>query len=144
MVLDLRAHHVWIRADMRIKIFFPLALSAALVMGSGCVGTETGHQTAGFPTKDTISDRYERPVPVLANAAREVLKRNGTIVVDNVVDNTFEAKVNQRKVFVKVVAVDPKVTAVYVQVRGPFGGDIYLASELSKQIALQLTVTPSP
>ena len=129
---------------MRIKIFFPLALSAALVMGSGCVGTQTGRETVGFATKDTITDRYEKPVPTLATAAREVLKRNGTIVVDNVVDNTFEAKVNQRKVFVKVVAVDPKVTAVYIQARGPFGGDIYLASELSKQIALQLTVTPSP
>jgi hypothetical protein len=144
MVLDLRGHHVWIRADMRIKIFVSLALSAALVLASGCVGTQTGHETFGVAAKDTITDRYEKPVPLLANAAREVLKRNGTVLVDNVVDNTFEAKVNQRKVYVKVVAMDPKVTAVYVQVRGPFGGDIYLASELSKQIALQLTVTPSP
>jgi hypothetical protein len=73
-----------------------------------------------------------------------VLKRNGKLLVDNVVENTFQAQVNQRNVWVKVAAVDPKVTAVYVQVRGNFGGDIYLASELSKQIALQLTVTPSP
>jgi len=128
---------------MRINIFVSLALSAALVLGSGCVGTETGHETAGLPTKDTITDRYEKPVPMLANAVREVLKRNGKLLVDNVVDNTFQAKVNQRNVWVKVTAVDPKVTSVYVQVRGPVGGDIYLASELSKQIALQLTVMPS-
>jgi hypothetical protein len=55
---------------------------------------------------------------------REVLKRNGKLLVDNVVDNTFQAKVNQRNVWVKVADLDPKVTAVYVQVRGPFGGDI--------------------
>ena len=129
---------------MSIKILFSLALSTVLVLASGCVPTETGHEAGGLPTKDTITDRYERPVPVLAAAVREVLKRNGKLLVDNVVDNTFQAKVNQRNVWVKVAAVDPKVTAVYVQVRGNFGGDIYLASELSKQIALQLTVTPSP
>jgi hypothetical protein len=128
---------------MRIKILFSLALSTALVLISGCVGTETGHETGGFPTKDTITDNYEKPVPLLVNAAREVLKRNGKLLVDNVANNTFQAKVNQRDVWVKVVAVDPKVTAVYVQARGPFGGDIYLASELSKQIALQLTVAPN-
>ena len=115
-----------------------------LVLASGCVPTETGREAGGLPTKDTITDRYERPVPVLATAVREVLKRNGKLLVDNVVDNTFQAKVNQRNVWVKVAAVDPKITAVYVQVRGNFGGDIYLASELSKQIALQLTVAPSP
>ena len=125
---------------MRIKILFSLALSTVLVLVAGCVGTETGGGTAGIPTKDTITDHYERPVPVLVNAAREVLKRNGKMLVDNVANNTFQAKVNQRNVWVKVVAVDPKVSAVFVQARGPFGGDIYLASELSKQIALQLTV----
>ena len=129
---------------MSIKTLFSLALSTALVLASGCVGTETGHETGGVPfTKDTITDRYEKPVSMLVHAAREVLKRNGQLLVDNVADNTFRAKVNQRNVWVKVVALDPKVTEVYVQARGPFGGDIDLAHELSKQIALQLTVEPS-
>jgi hypothetical protein len=125
---------------MRINILFSLALSTALVLAAGCVGTETGHEAAGFPTKDTITDRYEKPVPMLVNAVREVLKRNGQILVDNVANNTFRAKVNQHNVWVKVIAVDPKITAVYVQARGPVGGDIDLAAEISKQIALQLTV----
>jgi hypothetical protein len=125
---------------MRIKIFFALALSTVLVLGPGCVDTETGNPVPGFPTKDTIPDRYEKPVPMVVNAVREVLKRNGKLQVDNVADNTFLAKVNQRNVWVRVADVDGKITAVYVQARGDFGGDIYLASEISKQIALQLTV----
>jgi hypothetical protein len=131
---------------MRINIIFSLALSTALVLAAGCVGVQTGGETSGFATKDTITDHYERPVPMLVAATREVLKRNGKLTVDNVANNTFQAKVSLRDVWVKVVAdpKDPKVTAVYVQARGPYGGDIYLASELSKQIALQLTVAPAP
>jgi hypothetical protein len=126
---------------MSIKSLFSLAVCTALVLGAGCVGTQTGHSTAGVPfTKDTITSHYEKPAPMLVNATREVLKRNGKILVDNVANNTFRAKVNQRNVWVKVTDVDGKVTAVFVQVRGSFGGDIYLAAEISKQIALQLTV----
>jgi hypothetical protein len=125
-------------AEMRIKLLFSLALSAVLALASGCVGTETGHTTAGFPSKDTITSRYEKPVALLANATRVVLNRNGKLLVDNVVDNTFEARVNQRKVWVKVADLDGKITVVSVQARGDMGGDIDLAAELSKQIALQL------
>jgi hypothetical protein len=127
---------------MRIKALFSLALSAVLALASGCVGTETGHTTAGFPSKDTITSRYEKPVPLLAAATRVVLTRNGKLLVDNVVDNTFQAKVNQRNVWVRVSDLDGKITVVSVQVRGDVGGDIDLAAELSKQIALQLMAGP--
>jgi hypothetical protein len=127
------------RADMRIKALFSLALSAALVLFSGCVNTETGHPVGGMPfTKDTITSRYEKPVPLLANATRIVLSRNGKLLMDNVVNNTFQAKINQRNVWVKVEDLDGKITVVSVQVRGSMGGDIDLAAEISKQIALQL------
>jgi hypothetical protein len=125
---------------MRIKVLFSLALSAAvLALASGCVHTETGHETGGVPwTKDTITSRYEKPVAPLANATRVVLNRNGKLLVDNVVDNTFQAKVNQRNVWVKIADLDGKITVVSVQARGPMGGDVDLAAEISKQIALQL------
>ena len=124
---------------MRIKLLYSLGLCAALALCSGCVSTETGKPVAGVPfTKDTIISRYEKPVPPLLTATRVVLKRNGKMLVDNVVNNTFQAKVNQRNVWVKVAAVDPKITSVFVQARGPMGGDIDLAAEISKQIALQL------
>ena len=123
---------------MRITLLFSLALSAALVLSSGCVSTQTGHETAGFPAKDTITSKYEKPVPMLTAATHDVLTRNGQMIVENIVDHTFQAKVNQHNVWVKVADLDGKITVVTVQARGPMGGDVDLAAEISKQIALQL------
>jgi hypothetical protein len=124
---------------MKIKILLSLVCSAVLVCFSGCVGTEDGHSTGGDPfSKDSIVSRYEKPVQPISNATRVVLSRNGKLLVDNVVNNTFEAKINQRNVWVRVADVDGKVTQVSVQARGSFGGDVDLAAEISKQIALQL------
>ena len=124
---------------MKIKFLSSLVCSAALVCFSGCVGTEDGHSTAGDPfSKDSITSRYEKPVQPLAEATRVVLNRNGKMIVDNSVNTTFEARINQRNVWVRVADVDGKVSQVTVQARGSMGGDVDLAAELSKQIALQL------
>jgi hypothetical protein len=124
---------------MRINTLFSMALSAVLVLASGCVSTETGKPVAGVPfTKDTIVSRYEKPLPLLVTATRTVLNRNGKLLVENVVNNSFQAKVNQRNVWVKVTDLDGKITMVSVQARGSVGGDVDLAAEISKQIALQL------
>jgi len=131
---------------MKIKSLFLLALSTVLVLFSGCVSTETGHSAAGDPfAKDKIISRYEKPGPLLVNATRVVLRRNGQLLVDNVVNNTFQAKVNQRNVWVKVADLDGtgRITVVTVQARGSVGGDVDLAAELSKQIALQLMAGPN-
>ena len=104
---------------MKIKFLSFLALSACLVLLPGCVGTEDGHSVAGVPfTKDTIVSRYARPVSQLAAATRAVLNRNGKLLLDNAVNNTFEAKVNQHTVWVKLTDVDGKITEVMVQARG--------------------------
>ena len=129
---------------MRIKTLFSLAFSAALLLSSGCVGTETGKPVFGMPTKDTITNHYEKPVAQLVEATRTVLKRNGQLLVDNVVNNTFQAKVNQHNVWVRVADLDGKITSVSVQARGPVGADIDLASQISTQIALQLTAEQHP
>jgi hypothetical protein len=129
---------------MRIKLLSSLALSAALALFSGCVSTQDGHSTGGLPfTKDTITSRYEKPVPLLATATRAVLARNGKVLVDNIASNSFQAKVNQRNVWVKITDVDGKITSVSVQARGSMGGDVDLAAEISKQIALQLMAPPT-
>lgn len=128
---------------MKTKILFSFALTILLAAVSGCVPTADGHMKGGMPlTKDRIVNRYERTVPQLVTAAREVLNRNGKIVEDNSVGNSFHAKINQRDVYVKMDEVDPKVTQVTVQARGSFGGDIDLASQLQTQIALQLSANP--
>jgi hypothetical protein len=124
---------------MKIKFLSFLALSACLVLLPGCIGTQDGHSVAGWPlTKDRIVSRYARPVAELTAATRTVLNRNGKILVDNRVNNTFLAKVNQRNVWVKVADVDGKTTEITVQARGNWGGDVYLAAELSKQIGMML------
>ena len=138
-VLDVGGGDGCIVADMKIKVLFPLLFSTVLVLASGCVGTTDGHSTAGIPfVRDTYVDRFERPVAQIAEATRVVLNRNGKLLVDNSVNNTFEAKVNERKVWVKVSDVDGKVSQISVQVRGSFAGDLTEAHQLCEQIALQL------
>jgi Protein of unknown function (DUF3568) len=128
---------------MKINTLFAVACAALVVLGAGCVGTNDGHSQTGVPwAKDTIDARYPRPVERVASAARVVLKRKGKLLVDNSVNNTFVAKVNERTVYVSVTKIDEKITAVQVQVRSGAGGDIYLASEIDKEIALDLTVNP--
>ena len=52
--------------------------------------------------------------------------------------STIEASVNQRTVWVKVEPIDDKLTKVTVQARTKLGGgDVALASEIDKQIAIR-------
>lgn len=89
--------------------------------------------------KDTIESRYERPVDQIFAAAKEVLRFNGTLYGENTISKTLEAKIDTRTVRVAVDEVEPKVSRVRVQARKKGGvGDIYLASEIDKQIALRL------
>jgi hypothetical protein len=128
-----------ILTGMKIKFISIFALSACLALLPGCIGTQDGHSVAGVPfTKDRIVSRYARPVAQLAAATRTVLNRNGKILVDNAVNNSFEAKVNQHRVWVRVADVDGKITEVTVQARGSMAGDVDTAAEISKQIGMML------
>ena len=90
-------------------------------------------------TKDTIEGRYERPVDQIFAAARKVLDHNGKVYGENTISKTLEAKIDSRTVRVVVDDVEPKVSRVRVQARKKGGtADIELASEIEKQIALEL------
>lgn len=110
------------------------------VLLTGCVSTVDGHKKMGIPmVKDKIESRYQRPIPQLITAAMEVLKRNGTVVSNDTINNTVTAKVDTRTVWVKVSEVDPNITGVIVQARTAGGvADVDLASDIDKQIALHL------
>ena len=118
---------------------FALAVCAAVSI-CGCYSTADGHMKAGVPfAKDSLESRYERPVPQIFAAAKDVLAFNGTLVGENTINNSLEARVDTRRVWVKVDEVEPKVTRVIVQARRKNGTtDIDLASEIDKQIALRL------
>lgn len=128
-----------------MKQIFVILIGAVLV-GAGCVGTVTGRKTPGVPfVKDRVEGRYERPLDQVFDAAKEVIKYNGTLVNESILHNetntvkTAEGKVSQCNVWVRVEASEPKVTTVSVQTRTLNGGsDLDLAHEIEKQIALKL------
>ena len=133
---------------MKFKIFAGLAAVAVLV--SGCVDTVTGGKTAGVPfLKDTIEARYEKPAEPVFQAARAVIAENGMLINEGTlygqtnslgnVARTIKGKVNERMVYVRVEALDPKITGTAVQTRTSAGvSDIDLAAQIDKQIALKL------
>jgi len=129
---------------MKEKIFL-LLLGASLIT-AGCISTVNDRHTAGVPfIKDRVEGRYERPLDQVYDAAKEVIKFNGAMVNESILHTetnmvkTVEGKVNQRTVWVRVEAMDPKITGVAVQTRTSGGGsDLDLAHEIEKQIALKL------
>jgi hypothetical protein len=121
------------------KNAFALSVLLAVCLApflSGCVSTVDGRSQAGMPlSKDTITSNYERPVEQIFVAAKDVLKLNGTLISENTINHSLEAKIDTKKVWVAVDEVEPKVSRVRVQVRSGGGrGDIDLASEIDKQI----------
>ncbi len=132
---------------MKITNFKPVlavALFGLALFVSGCVSTPTGgSKFALWPNgKGTRTCRYPRSVEQVVTATRYVLTHNGKLSVDNTVDNSFQAKINERDVWVKVTKVDATTTQLVVMARTSVGADVYLAAEIDKQIALQLTVIP--
>jgi hypothetical protein len=121
-----------------------VALLAAGVLSAGiltgCYSTPEGRTRAGIPfVKDRFEGRYQRPVATIFTAARQVLELNGTLIGENRITNTLEAKVDNRTVIVRVDEVEPGVSRVVVLARTKGGGaDLDLASEIEKQIALRL------
>jgi hypothetical protein len=127
---------------MKTTIF--AVLIGAVLVGAGCVGTVDDRTTAGMPIgRDKVHARYERSVDQVFEAAKAVLADNGVPLVSSEMLSqtnavkTLKGKVNQRDVWIRIEAVDPKITQVTVQARTS-GGDIDLAAELDKQIALKL------
>ena len=128
-----------------MKKSISVALLAALLVTVGCVKTVSERSTFGFPVKDKVEGRYERPLDEVFKAAKDVLIANGVLSNESILHGetntvkTAEGKINLRTVFVRVEGVEPKVTSVSVQTRTQGGGsDIDLAHELEKQIALKL------
>ena len=123
-----------------------VVLLGGLVLVSGCVSTvNERHAFALVPGKDQFESRYERTPDQVYAAALEVVKFNGTVTRESTVNpgpnqlKTIEAKVNGRNVWVRVEAVDPKVTSVTVQVRTKGGGtDLDLTQQLQNQIGVKL------
>jgi hypothetical protein len=128
---------------MKLKFF--AALAGAALIATGCVRTVSDtHSFASTWSKDTVAGRYNRSVEQVYQASVQVVVNNGVLTKEYITPGTnivrsLEGKVNQRNVWIRVQAVDPKTTQVDVQARGSWGGsDVDLSHELEKEIALQL------
>lgn len=135
-------------AMMKTKFCLGLLGTLLVVVVVGCVNTVSGRKTAAVPfVKDRVSGRYERSPEAALVAAKAVITNLGVLLSEGILYNqtnavkTLEGKVNQRKVWVRIEALDPKITEVSVQARTSAGGtDIELTHEIEKQIALKLAV----
>jgi hypothetical protein len=111
-----------------------------LVAATGCGQTVSGTRKASIPlVKNTIESRYQRPVDEIFRAARSVLELHGTLTGENTINASLEAQVDNRFVYVRVDEVEPAVSRVQVQaIRKGGAGDVDLAAEIDKMIALKL------
>ncbi|MGD0252040.1 MAG: DUF3568 family protein [Verrucomicrobiota bacterium] len=129
---------------MKTKIF--LAFLGVAIITSGCVNTVSGTKTGALlPNRDQVQGRYQRSVDQVYQAAVQVVQSDGVVVTEFIPHDTtntvraLKGKVNQRNVWIRVAAEDPQITQVTVQARTKVGGDVDLAHQLEKEIALKLT-----
>lgn len=128
------------------KLVVTAVLAVVVMSGAGCYKTKEGRYRAGMPfSKDTIESRYERPVEQVYQAAKATLEFNGALTAEgssatgDTASRTLTGSVNKRSLWVQVDEVEPRITRVQVQARKSAGrGDVDLAAEIDKQIALRL------
>lgn len=132
-------------ATMKRTIYAVLA-GVAVIVATGCVHTVSDTSTFAVSYgKDSVAGRYQRPFDQVYQAAVAVIQNNGVLLTEYVPhDNTntvrsLAGRVNDRKVWIRVEQIDPKVSQVDVEARTKMGRvDIDLVHELEKEIALKL------
>ena len=125
---------------MNIKSLGCLMTACLALLAAGCYSTVDGKKHAGVAMGvDHVEGRYERKPAEVFAAAKHVLGYLGTLTSENTINSTLEARVDNNTVYVKVDEVEPGISRVMVQARrSSTKGNIALASEVDKQIALQL------
>ena len=127
------------------KLIFALLATATLVF-TGCVKTVSDTNT--FATswgKDAVAGRYQRSIDQVYQASVAVVQSNGVLLQEYIPHDSTNAvrsllgKVNDRKIWVRVQAVDMKTSQVDVEARTKWGTrDLDLVHQLEKEIALKL------
>ncbi|MEY4916540.1 MAG: hypothetical protein RL616_453 [Verrucomicrobiota bacterium] len=144
-LLDVHGISRLIVAAMKLKIFSVLAVAA--IAATGCVKTVTDSNALAITwSKDSVAGRYNRTVDQVYQSAIAVVQKNGVLLTEYIPhDNTnnvrsLQGRVNDRKVWVRVMAVDQRTSQVDVQARSTWGvSDVELTHQLEKEIALELS-----
>ena len=126
---------------------FALFVAAALLPLTGCVNTVSEQKTPGVKlSTDRVENHYEVPLNQALEAAKKALKNFGALTLEStLLESTnqvraLEGMANGRNVWVRVEALEPRLTAVTVQARGTWAGsDVQTAHELATRIALELS-----
>lgn len=148
--LDARGNLDCTIANMKTKIL--AAFAGVLIVATGCISTVSGTKTPAMSFgHDRLSGRYERTPDQVYQASIQVIQHNGVLLTEYIPhDNTnavrsLYGKVNTRNVWVRVEAVDPRITEVTVEARTRAGfRNPDLVHELEKEIALQLQAQSTP
>ena len=130
------------------KAFIALLSGAAVVtvITTGCVSTVSETHTFALSYgKDSVAGRYQRTLDQVYQASVQVIQNNGVLVQEYIPHGSTNAtrslvgRVNERNVWVRVEAVDPKTSQVDVQARSKWGTtDLDLVHEIEKEIAIEL------
>ncbi len=128
------------------KIIFAV-LAAGAIISTGCVKTVSDTNSFAISWgKDSVAGRYQRPADTVYRAAVSVIQDNGVMLQEYIPHDSTNSvrsilgKVNDRKVWVRVQAVDARTSQVDVEARSKWGTkDIDLVHQLEKEIALKLT-----
>ena len=145
MELDARGVSRLIVGTMKLKIFAVLA--GAAVIAAGCVQTvsDTNAFAITPAARDSVAGRYQRDVDTVYKASVAVIQRNGVLLTEYIPHDytntvrSLQGRVSDRKVWIRVAQIDPKVSQVDVEARTKMGRvDLDLVHELEKEIALEL------
>ena len=129
---------------MKKSIFAVLA--GAVIVATGCVKTVSDSSTFAVSYgRDSVAGRYQLPMDAVYKASVAVIQHDGVLVTEIVPHDSTNAirslqgRVNDRKVWIRVEQVEPKISQVDVQARTKWGRvDLDLVHELEKEIALEL------
>jgi hypothetical protein len=129
------------------KGFLALLAGVTLFALTGCVNTVTEQKTPGVKlSPDKLENRYEVTLNQAFDAAKIALKnfgmvsRESTLLQSSNQVRTLEGEANGRNVWVRLEALEPKLTAVTVQARSTWAGsDVQTAHDLATRIALELS-----
>lgn len=129
------------------KGIFALLAGVAIISLTGCVSTVTEDKTAGVKlSPDQLENRYEVPLNTAFDASKRVLQSYGEVSREsNLLQTTnqvraLEGKANGRDVWIRLEALQPRLTAVTVQARSTWAGsDVQTAHDVATRIALELS-----
>ena len=120
---------------------------AVIIALTGCVNTVSEQKTAGVKlSTDQLENRYEVPLNRAFDAAKSALNKFGTVSRESTLlqnsnqVRTLEGTANGRNVWVRLEALEPRLTSVVVQARSTWAGsDVQTAHDLATRIALELS-----